>query len=114
MKFSPEDIARVCHEANRAYCRAIFDYSHKPWDDTPQNIKDSTINGVEAKLANPNVTPKESHTNWAKFKIKDGWRWGPRKSLEEKLHPNLVEYEDLPEAERLKDDLFLSIVSLLK
>jgi hypothetical protein len=40
------DIARVCHEVNRAYCTSLGDESQLPWDSAPQWQKDSAINGV--------------------------------------------------------------------
>ena len=40
-----EDIARICHEANRAYCKAFGDDSHLPWDSAPQWQRESAIMG---------------------------------------------------------------------
>ena len=38
-----ENIARACHEANRAICEAAGDFSQKPWaeaEDWIQGLKD--------------------------------------------------------------------------
>jgi len=38
-----EGIAKICYEANRAYCQEIGDDSFVPWEDAPgwQRVKDS-------------------------------------------------------------------------
>lgn len=109
----PEEIARVCHEANRAYSYTIGDYTHKSWEDSPQWVKDSAINGVEYHLMNKNSTPKNSHEQWLKNKKADGWKWGPKKDPVKKEHPCFLDYEDLPEDQRIKDSLFVSIIRAL-
>jgi hypothetical protein len=43
-------------------------------------------------------------------KIADGWRYGAKKSAEEKTHPLLVPYSELPVSEKLKDGLVQSII----
>lgn len=103
-------IARICHEVNKAYCESIGDMSQVPWDDTPNNIKDSAINGVTYAIENPNVTSEEQHVNWCKFKMEDGWVYGEVKDVEKKTHPCLVPYEELPKEQQTKDDLFRAVV----
>lgn len=44
---TPEDIAKVCHEANRAYCAGIGDHSQKSWEESPDWQRTSAINGVK-------------------------------------------------------------------
>lgn len=106
-------IAKVCHAANKSYCEGIGDTSHKNWEETPTEIQQSAINGVTFRLSNPDVTPEQMHGNWMKDKIAAGWVHGETKDLEKKTHPNLVPYEQLPEAERKKDSLFSAIVGAL-
>jgi hypothetical protein len=36
-----DQVARVCHEANRAYCQTLGDNSQPAWDDAPEWQKDS-------------------------------------------------------------------------
>jgi hypothetical protein len=44
-----------------------------------------------------------THDIWAQQRLADGWRWGPQRDDARKLHPSLVAYEKLPEAERIYD-----------
>lgn len=106
-------IARICHEANRAYCLSLGDTSQLPWDDAPEWQRASAIAGVEAKLAAPSITPEQSHEGWLAHKLADGWVYGPVKNPELKQHPCLVSYAELPAAQQAKDALFTAIVSAI-
>ncbi|NUW71400.1 hypothetical protein HOP38_02600 [Vibrio mediterranei] len=106
-------IAQVCHEINRAFCASIGDDSQPEWDKAPDWQKMSAINGVNFHLENPDADPADSHKNWMEEKIADGWKYGEEKNEEEKTHPCLVEYEELPSEQRCKDHLFKQTVHSL-
>lgn len=102
--------ARAAHEANRVLCGAIGQSDYGPWDEADKGIQASVLAGVKAVRQNPARTPRESHEAWCKFKLEQGWKFGPEKSLHRKEHPNLVPYEKLPIAEQSKDAIFLAVV----
>ena len=108
-----EQIAQVCHEANRAYCKALGDHSHQEWDNAPEWQRKSAIAGVKAVLGSNVQSSMELHENWMKDKIADGWVYGEEKNVEKKTHPSLRPYDELPAEERLKDMLFLNIIRAL-
>ena len=111
MKSLAHSIARVCHEVNAAYCRALGDYSQPPlWDDAPQWQKDSAILGVELHLSNPSAGPAASHESWMKQKLEDGWVYGEVKDPEKKTHPCLVPFDQLPREQQAKDFIFAGVV----
>lgn len=101
-------IAIACHMANRAYCVALGDLSQPLWMDLDQETRDSANIGVCGVL-NGN-TPEQSHASWVVFKGNCGWVYGPKKDSMVKTHPCMVPYGDLPEEQRLKDDLFIDTV----
>src|SRR4051812_15318849 len=105
-----EAIAKVCHEANRAYCAAIGDTSQLPWEDAPQWQRDSAFMGVEHRLANPFAPASASHDSWLAVKEAEGWKYGPVKDADKKERPCFVPYDELPEAQKLKDHLFCAVV----
>lgn len=106
-----EIAARVCHEANRAFCDAIGDNSQKPWDQAEQWQRDSAVKGVRFKIDNPSAPPSAQHEAWFGDKIADGWKYGETKDATLKTHPCLVPYEQLPKEQKVKDYLFVDIVS---
>lgn len=104
-------VAMLAYEANRKYCKLIGDDTQLPWADTPENIKNSLIAGVEALKFNPSMTPEEQHESWMRYKIEDGWKYGPVKDIEKKTHPCMIEYRYLPPEQRFKDYIFNSVVT---
>jgi len=109
-----ENIAQVCHEANRAYCQQLGDYSQSPWDDADQWQRDSAIEGVHYHLSVKDSTPAHSHEAWMADKVKNGWVYGKTKDLKLKTHPCIVLFNELPLEQQLKDVLFANIVKSLK
>lgn len=109
-----EDVARVAHEANRAYCLALGDASQLPWDEAPEWARTSAIKGVEFHLANPNADDSASHNSWLAEKRETGWKYGPVKNPDTKEHPCFVEFHELPVEQQRKDALFRSIVHALR
>ena len=106
-------IAKVCHEANKAYCESIGDNSQKSWDACPDWQKQSAIAGVKFKLKNMDATPEDMHNSWMKDKQESGWKYGTVKDEVKKEHPCLVSYDKLPPEQRTKDHIFASIVKSL-
>lgn len=113
VKENIEQVARVCHEANRAYCQTIGDDSQPTWDQAPQWQKDSAINGVKFHVAHLSAgdrpSPSASHESWMKQKADEGWKFGPVKDAAKKEHPCFVPYNELPLDQRMKDYVFAAI-----
>jgi hypothetical protein len=103
-----EACSRAAHEVNRAYCIAIGDDSQLPWESAPQWQRDSSMRGIEAALAGS--TPEQQHEAWRNDKIAHGWVWGREKNAEDKTHPCIVSYADLPPEQKKKDDLYVGTV----
>jgi hypothetical protein len=108
-----EEIARVCHEANRAWCEANGDHSQRDWESAEPWQRESAIKGVEFALANPNAPESAQHDAWMTDKIKDGWVFGKTKDIAAKTHPSIIPFDELPHEEQAKDHLFRGIVRAL-
>ena len=108
-----ERVARVAHEANRAYCASIGDMSQLPWEEAGQWQRESAVNGVQFRLkafmAGERPSPSAQHDAWLADKAADGWKYGPVKDAAKKEHPCIVSYEELPVEQRIKDYLFVSV-----
>lgn len=106
------EIARVCHEANAAYTRAIGGMA-QAWHEASRETRESAQAGVIEVLKNPGVTPQMMHAAWMGRKLKDGWTHGDVKDEAAKTHPCLVDWPFLPQHEKVKDELFIAIVRAL-
>lgn len=108
-----DEIASVCHEANRAYCATIGDFSQVEWLSAPAWQRTSAIIGVKFHIANPEADDAARHDSWLAEKQRDGWKFGPVKDPEKKEHPCYVPFHELPLAQQRKDKLFRAIVHAL-
>lgn len=106
-----EHVAQLCHEINRAYCSALGDNSQPAWKDAPEWQRESAVNGVKFHLKNKEADPADSHHNWLKEKLADGWKYGPIKDPVKKKHPCILHYEKLPVEQKVKDYLFKAVVN---
>jgi hypothetical protein len=71
-------------------------YHPSPLDTAAVRLPDE-VAAVLERLAH------NAHDAWARERLADGWRWGPRRDEVAKLHPSLVPYEELPEEEKKYD-----------
>jgi hypothetical protein len=108
-----EQIAKLCHQINKAYCESVGDTSQIDWEIAPEWQKESAINGVKFHLEN-DVTPEQSHENWLKQKLEEGWVYGKEKDPVKKTHPCMKRYDELPKFQRTKDLLFTEICNFFK
>jgi hypothetical protein len=71
-------------------------YQPKPIDTShvalPREISDLT-----ERLA------ENSHDLWARQRLADGWTYGDRRDDEDKRHPCLIPYAELPDSEKVYD-----------
>ena len=110
IRMDVEQIAHLCHEVNRAYCRTLGDDSQPSWEAAPTWQKTSAIAGVTAILKQPTLTPEQSHEGWLAQKRAEGWTYGPVKDPDRKQHPCMMDYHDLPREQQTKDHLFGAVV----
>lgn len=105
-----EAIAKICHEANKAYCESLGDTSQKSWEEADDWQRQSSIDGVRFRLSHPEAPVSAQHDAWMGEKIATGWIWGPAKNAEVKTHPSLKPFNELSVEEQAKDILFTNIV----
>lgn len=103
-------VAHIAHEANRAWSMANGHCSHQAWGDAPEWQRESARQGVLRCLAQPDMTPRMVHDQWARHMSAAGWRHGATKDENARTHPSLVPYEALSPVERARDILFRAVV----
>lgn len=122
--------ARSMHEA---YCECVGDQDH-PWESLSAFLKDSNRSAADHRITKIRLLLKEKpplhadeqscreayerwkaaedkdpyrqneHERWRRFHCFYNWRYGERKNNQKREHPCIVDYEDLSEEERIKDD----------
>jgi len=107
------DIAKVCHEANKAYCEALGDDSQPTWNDAPVWQVESAVSGIEFRIDNPDAPPSASHDSWLAAKEAEGWKYGEVKDPLKREHPCFVPFDELPPDQQAKDRLFVNIADAL-
>lgn len=107
------NIARVAHQVNKAYCESLGDHSQPEWEDAPEWQQQSALSGVHLHLSNPLAGPESSHENWMAGKEADGWKYGAEKDPDNKLHPCMVPFDELPKEQQAKDFIFRAVVHAL-
>ena len=71
-------------------------YDPKPIDTGKIELPPEIVKLTEALAEN-------SHENWAVGRIKEGWKYGPQRDDNQKTHPLLVAYSELPDSEKQYD-----------
>ena len=69
----------------------------------PQPMDLSGIKLDQELEASIGLIARSVHEVWAQERLDQGWRYGERMSREDKTHPSLVPYEELPEEEKIFD-----------
>lgn len=106
-----EDIARVIHNAQLGYQYVLEDpCPARPWDCEHDFIRQALIGAVA--MLRQGALPSQIHQRWVEDRRALGWVWGPEKDYgaDPPTHPCLLDWDDLPEAARRKDELTWAIV----
>lgn len=112
MKMTIERIAEAVHEIQRAYCAALNE-QQPSWEEAPDWVHHTIIDGVNFHLSYPDASPSASHENWMKLMTAEGWTYGPGKDPEKKQHPCYLPFDQLPAEQKAKDFLFRQTVHSL-
>ena len=93
-------IANVRHIAwVSSQIAAGHEYNEEINEDQLKSLED----GIGFMLKHPYATPRENHENWMRMKNIQGWVYGAINDFENKTHPDLVPFDQLPEIEKRKD-----------
>ena len=69
----------------------------------PQPVDTTKVQLPEELMVLVEEMAKNVHEVWAQTRLEQGWTYGEVRNDELKQHPCLVEYEELPEEERVYD-----------
>lgn len=112
MKLTSLQIAEIIHSVSSRIPRpdgSLVDL----WCDLDDVFKINAANAVAEIMNSPTRTPEELHNLWAKPLLENGWTVGEyNKDL--KTHPCLVEFNELPVSEILKDEIWYHMTELFR
>lgn len=74
----------------------LLNYQPQPIDTTDVEISDCLLQLVETLARN-------AHEIWAQRRMQDGWTYGHTRDDARKLHPCLVRFEEMSEADKSHD-----------
>jgi hypothetical protein len=103
-------IARVTHDAIRAYQAVLGQPVTPAWEDATWE-RDSSRAAVRFALEGRGSGAQ--HEEWMRARLTDGWTYGDVKDVEKKTNPALLPFDQLPKAEQVKDALVIAIVQAL-
>jgi hypothetical protein len=113
IKYDEAFIAKVAHEAVRAYSASQSEYRNPHWDAAGEEAQASATAGVKALLAAPSTTPSQNHENWMGARLRAGWKWGPAFNRSLKTHPDLVPFNSLSPFAKAKDFIFQAVTAAM-
>lgn len=72
---------------------------------TPE-AKKRRVDALKLLAAHPELTPEARHESWCLQHLEAGWTFGLEYIEAEKKHPNLMAWDKLPAAVKVKADIF--------
>jgi hypothetical protein len=57
---------------------------------------------------------EEAHNSWMKKYFEMGWKYAEHYDPENRMHPDLVPYDELNPKEKIKDEVFLGLTKIAK
>jgi len=83
------------------------------WCDLDENRKALASAAVVDIYQNSHETPEDFHNLWMRPLLEEGWTRGEF-SKENKTHPCMVSFDELPESEILKDEIWVNLTQLFR
>ena len=87
----------------------------KPWADREEPFRKQFFDVINRQCGpHRSKSPEELHGSWMQSYLSMGWIYGEKYDAEEKTHPDLVPYDQLPELERDKDAVFVALCEIAR
>ncbi len=85
------------------------------WADREQAFRDQFLEVIDRQCGDMRShSPEELHGSWMQSYITMGWVYGEVYDRENKIHPDLVPYDQLGELERDKDAVFVALCEIAR
>ena len=85
------------------------------WKDREQPFKDQFVKVIERQCSEQrSLSPEELHGSWMQSYYSMGWKYGEVYDRENKIHPDLVPYNQLGKLEQDKDAVFVALCEIAR
>lgn len=112
MPLEIEKIAEIAYETNVLYANAIGK-KEPGWAKMKKDDKQMAINDAQFYADNPSSLPDALHNVWLREMEENGYQYGEQEDGDEKTHPHVIPYEQLPDYHRKQATLFRHVVVTL-
>ena len=111
-----ENLAEIIYEATRLEAKwSNRSIVPEKWNNRDDKFRTQFIDIIDKYMSQDNLpTPKEAHDSWVESYKQMGWKFGEKRDIKKKTHPDMVPFEKLPKDERDKDAIFLMAVWIAK
>ena len=85
------------------------------WDDREQEFRDQFLGVIKRQCgAQRSGSPQELHGSWMQAYLTMGWTYGEEYDRANKVHPDLVPYDQLGQLEQDKDAVFVALCEIAR
>ena len=85
------------------------------WVEREQAFRDQFLEVIERQCGpQRSSSPEELHGSWMQAYLAMGWKYGDEYDRENKVHPDLVPYEQLGQLEKDKDAVFVALCEIAR
>lgn len=85
------------------------------WEEREQPFKDQFLKVIERQCGEQRSnSPEELHGSWMQSYFSMGWKYGDKYDRENKIHPDLVPYNQLGQLEKDKDAVFVALCEIAR
>ena len=87
----------------------------EPWEKRDLKFRQNMIKAVSKQCGQGRLTsPKKLHGEWVIAYKKMGWKYGKKRNVEAKTHPDMVSFEKLGRKEQEKDWVFFMLAEICR
>ena len=85
------------------------------WTEREKPFREQFLKVIERQCGEQrSKSPEELHGSWMQAYFSMGWVYGEEYSKENKIHPDLVPYNDLGQLEQDKDAVFVALCEIAR
>lgn len=116
-RLTTKDIAMAAWDLSDKFGQYLGIQSDVLYSEEQAPMYEEQVHRILMEASNPNQVAilSKMHDKEVSAKLKDGWRYGPELSTDEKVHPMLLPFSELPEEEQAKAIFFrTTVISFMK